>query len=169
MPNHSLHKIVLTAMFTFVAAAARAGDLPDPRFTPGAINPDVTQANIHQTVCAKGYTKTIRPPAYYTNALKKRQIEQFGYADRKARDYEEDHLVALSIGGAPTDERNLWPQPRNSEWSADKKDQLEFVLYKMVCNEEISLKQAQREMATDWIEAWKRYVPTHPDYRFNGE
>ncbi|NPT44851.1 hypothetical protein GNZ12_26745 [Paraburkholderia sp. 1N] len=169
MPNHSLHKVVLTAMFTFVAATARAGDLPDSRFTPGAINPDVTQANIHQTVCVKGYTKAIRPPAYYTNALKKRQIEQFGYADRKARDYEEDHLVALSIGGAPTDERNLWPQPRNSEWSADKKDQLEFVLYKMVCNEEISLKQAQREMATDWIEAWKRYVPTHPDYRFKGE
>ena len=77
--------------------------------------------------------------------------------------------MALSIGGAPTDERNLWPQPRNSEWSAGKKDQLEFVLYKMVCNEEISLKQVQREMATDWIEAWKRYVPTHPDFRFKGE
>jgi hypothetical protein len=169
MPNHSLHKVALAAMFTFAAAIAHAGDLPDPRFTPGAINPDVTQANIHQTVCAKGYTKAIRPPAYYTNALKKRQIEQYGYADRKARDYEEDHLVALSIGGAPTDERNLWPEPRNSEWSAGKKDQLEFVLYKMVCNEEISLKQAQREMATDWIEAWKRYVPTHPDFRFKGE
>jgi hypothetical protein len=43
------------------------------------------------------------------------------------------------------------------------KDQLEFVLYKMVCRDEISLAEAQHEMATDWIEAWKRYA------RANGE
>jgi hypothetical protein len=51
---------------------ARAGDLPDPRITPGAIDTSITQENIHQTVCVKGYTKTVRPPAYYTNGLKKR-------------------------------------------------------------------------------------------------
>lgn len=100
--------------------------------TPGAIVSEVTQQNIHQTVCVKGYTKTIRPPAHYTNKLKKRQIRKYGYADRNAKHYEEDHLVALSIGVAPRDPRNLWPEPRNSEWSAKKKDRLEFVLHKMV-------------------------------------
>lgn len=134
--------------------------------TPGANNPNVTQANIQQTVCMKGYTKTIRPPARFTNTLKKRQIREYGYVDTNPGHYEEDHLVALSIGGAPDDPRNLWPEPRISEWGADKKDRLEFVIYKMVCAQEISLAEAQHKMATNWIEAWKQYVPNHQQYRF---
>lgn len=144
-----------------------SSDLPSSSLTPGALNPEVTQENIKQTVCVKGYTKKIRPPAYYTNKLKKLQIREYGYADRNPKHYEEDHLIALSIGGAPKDPRNLWPEPRNSEWSASKKDRLEFVLYKMVCAQEISLEEAQRAMATNWIEAWKKYVHSHQPYRFN--
>jgi hypothetical protein len=37
MPNHSLHKVALAAMFTFAAALAHAGDLPDPRFTTASL------------------------------------------------------------------------------------------------------------------------------------
>jgi hypothetical protein len=143
-----------------------ASDLPDPSLTPGAINPEVTQANIQQTVCVKGYTKTIRPPAHFTNKLKKRQMREYGYADRNPKHYEEDHLIALSIGGAPDDPRNLWPEPRNSEWNAKKKDQLESVLYRMVCRQDITLAEAQHELATNWIEAWKQYVPSHQHYKF---
>jgi len=66
--------------------------------TPGATNPEVTQDNIQSTVCVKGYTKTIRPPAHYTNKLKKEQIEQYGYADHNPKHYEKDHLIALSLG-----------------------------------------------------------------------
>ena len=142
----------------FLTASAFAGDLPDPRLTPGSINPDVTQENIQQSVCVKGYTKTIRPPASYTNRVKKSQIRQYGYADTNPKHYEEDHLIALSIGGNPTDPANLWPQSRFSEWGADKKDQLEFVLYKKVCAGEVSLRDAQHAMASDWISAWKKYV-----------
>ena len=145
---------------------AHAGDLPDPALTPGAVNPDVNQENIAQTVCVHGYTKTIRPPANYTNSLKKKQIRQYRYADTNPHDYEEDHLIALSIGGAPYDSRNLWPEPRHSEWGADKKDQLEFVLYKMVCAHQISLVDAQRAMASDWISAWKTYVSGRHERRF---
>ena len=146
--------------------SAFAADLPDPRMTPGATDPAVTQANIHKTVCVKGYTKTVRPPAHRTNKIKKRQIRAYGYADADPKHYEEDHLIALSIGGHPTDERNLWPQPRKSEWGAAKKDQLEFVLYRMVCAGEIPLGEAQREMAGDWIAAWKRHVPGRRGERF---
>jgi len=147
----------------FVAVAilcstlAHAGDLPDPDLTPGAINPDVTQENISRTVCVKGWTKTVRPPAYYTNKLKKEQIRQYGYSDRNPKDYEEDHLIPLSVGGNPTDPKNLWPEPRNSEWNAARKDQLEFAMYKAVCQGEISLAEAQRAFATNWIDAYKRY------------
>ena len=33
----------------------------------GALNPDVTQSNIHQTICIAGYTKQVRPAASFTN------------------------------------------------------------------------------------------------------
>ena len=159
--------VLLSAILALVLSfPVWASDLPDPSLTPGAINPEVTQANIQQTVCVKGYTKTIRPPAHFTNKLKKRQLREYGYADRNPKHYEEDHLIALSIGGAPDDPRNLWPEPRSSEWNAGKKDRLEFVLYKMVCAQEIPLPEAQHAMAANWIEAWKQYVPSHQHYRF---
>jgi hypothetical protein len=95
---------ILALVLSFPASAS---DLPNPAITPGAINPNVTQANIQQTVCVKGYAKTIQPPASFTNKLKKRQIREYRYAYRNPKHYEEDHLIALSFGGAPGDPRNL--------------------------------------------------------------
>ena len=167
MNSYCTRFLLLPATFALALSfPSWASDLPDSALTPGAINPEVTQANIQSTVCVKGYTKTIRPPAHFTNKLKKRQMREYGYADRNPKHYEEDHLIALSIGGAPDDPNNLWPEPRISEWSAKQKDRLEFVLYKMVCAQEISLAEAQHEMAANWIEAWKQYVPSHQHYRF---
>ena len=60
---------------------AMPADLPDLKRTAGDIDPAVTQQNIHSTICVKGYTKTVRPPSYYTNKLKKAQISEYGYAD----------------------------------------------------------------------------------------
>ncbi len=147
-------------------ATAGAIDLPNLEVTPGALNSNVTQQNIQQSVCVKGYTKTIRPPAHFTNRLKKRQLREYGYVDKNPKHYEEDHLIALSIGGASDDVRNLWPEPRIGEWNAAKKDQLEFVLYKMLCAKEVNLAEAQQAMANNWIEAWILYVPSHKNYRF---
>src|SRR5689334_17278167 len=56
---------------------------PDPTRTPGATNPDITQANIGTNICNPNWsTKTIRPPVSYTNPLKTRQIGEYGYADK---------------------------------------------------------------------------------------
>ena len=153
--SRTIAAAVVALAFSFPAWAS---DLPDRALTPGAVDPGITQANIQSTVCVKGYTKTVRPPAHYTNKLKKRQLREYGYADRNPKHYEEDHLIPLSIGGNPHDPRNLWPEPRNSEWNAARKDDLEFVLYHMVCDGRISLKDAQTEIASNWIEAYKRYV-----------
>jgi hypothetical protein len=161
-----MRKVIHAVVLLFAVSQAFAGDLPNPSMTPGAINADVMQSNIRQTVCVHGYTKTIRPPAYFTNTLKKQQIRQYQYFDTNPKYYEEDHLIALSIGGSPDDPRNLWPEPRDGEWNAVKKDQLEFVLYRMVCHNEMKLIDAQHAMAADWIEAWKQYVPSHHEYRF---
>src|SRR5258708_5170319 len=73
--------------------------LPDPNCTPGVINSTVTQANSTTTICISGFTKTIRPPASYTNNLKREQIKKYGYTDTNPHDYEEDHLISLELGG----------------------------------------------------------------------
>jgi hypothetical protein len=44
--------------------------LPDSSCTPGSYNPDVTQSNIHSTICVSGWTDTVRPSTSYTNPLK---------------------------------------------------------------------------------------------------
>jgi hypothetical protein len=93
--KHCLLFLLLVTLFR----TAIAGDLPDSRLTPGAVDSSITQQNIQQTVCVRGYVKTVRPPASYTNKLKKRQIREYGYADQNPKHYEEDHLIPLSIGG----------------------------------------------------------------------
>lgn len=123
------------------------GTLPDSACTPGVADPRVTQANIQQTICVSGYTKTVRPPASYTNQLKVEQIKLYGYSDTNIKDYEEDHLISLELGGSPSDAQNLWPE---AGASPNAKDQVENRLHKEVCNGQITLIQAQHEIATDW-------------------
>jgi len=150
-------KMLVLPILALASFHCMAGELPDPALTPGAINPNVTQENIGSTVCVKGWTKSIRPPFSYTNRLKKIQLRQYGYTDKNPWDYEEDHLIPLSLGGDPTDPHNLWPEPREAEWNADRKDLLEFALYMATCHGEISLAESRRAFAANWIDAYQRY------------
>src|SRR5579884_2059421 len=50
--------------------------LPDPRCTPGAISPAVTQATIGTTICREGYTETVRPPEPGATPNPKDDLEQ---------------------------------------------------------------------------------------------
>lgn len=138
--------------------------LPNRRLTPGALNSAVDQANIDETICARGYSKSIRPPEEYTERLKHRGIQQYRYSDRRVRDYEEDHLVSLELGGSPTSPRNLWPEPHHviGGWGSYAKDQLENKLHTLVCRRRVPLAQAQRDIASDWIAAYKRYIAPNP-------
>jgi hypothetical protein len=126
------------------------GVLPDPSCTPGVIDTKVTQDNLYRTICSKGYTQTVRPPVSYTNKLKLQQIADYGYSDKNPKDYEEDHLISLELGGSPTDPKNLWPEP---DASPNPKDKIENVCNKKICDGEISLAKAQSEIATDWTTA----------------
>ena len=139
----------------------RRPGLPDPRLTPGAVNPDVTAASIEETICMAGWTAKVRPPSAYTSALKLVQIVEYGYADTDPRHYQEDHLVALELGGAVRDPRNLWPQPKTALLpdgtviGAGEKDDLEDELRRRVCAGTMALDEAQRKIAGDWIAAWQ--------------
>lgn len=158
--RHTIKRLAVTAGFCIAASAAFAqSSLPSPILTPGATNPDVTQDNIHKTICVPGWTQTVRPPASYTDALKRQQIREYGYADRKLRDYEEDHLIPLGSGGHPRDPHNLWPEPRHAAdgWTVAQKDQLEVTLQKLVCAGTIPLAEAQQAIAGKWTAVYQKY------------
>jgi hypothetical protein len=91
MLRYWIYLFVASAIFSNSAFAR----LPNHSRTPGATNPDVTQDNIHQTICVSGWTATIRPPSSYTSSLKTQQIKEYRYQEKRPAEYEEDHLISL--------------------------------------------------------------------------
>jgi hypothetical protein len=119
---------------------------PDPSCTPGALNPAVTQATIDRTICVSGWTETVRPPESVTEREKAASMAAYGDTGSMAA-YEYDHFVPLELGGATNDPRNLWPEPGASP---NPKDAIEDSLREAVCNRQISLARAQREIVRNW-------------------
>ena len=145
-PADVLIALVLVALVVVLVAQGHGhrahSILADPVRTPGVLNPDVTQANIRTTICRHGWTATIRPPVSYTNALKVKQMWQYGETGSLS-DYQEDHLISLEIGGSPTDPRNLWPEPYPR---AAEMDKIENELNSEICSGQLTLAEArQRE------------------------
>ncbi len=146
--------LALATLFASWNAAVRAGELPDPQLTPGTINTAISEQQYRAQCHTKGWTKPYRPSVSFTNSLKKLQMKKYGYPLADIRNYEEDHLVPLCLAGAPQDPANLWP----GESSADLKDALEAKLCRLACDGKVPLADAQREIATDWIAAYRKYI-----------
>ncbi len=92
--------------------------------------------------------------------MRKEVFEEYGLMNARAEDYEIDYLIAPGLGGTE-DIHNLWPQPfKSQKWNAHVKDELEERLHQMVCSGDLDLRTAQREIATDWIAAYKKYFHT---------
>ena len=83
------------AAFSTAAFAVPAPELSDPARTPGALNLDVTHANIEDNICKANWTSTVRPNSAHTTKLKKQQLSNWGYTDRNPKHDEEDHLISL--------------------------------------------------------------------------
>ncbi len=122
--------------------------LPDPSLTPGAIN-----ASTREQVCAiEDHDAARRVPAVLANAV----FERYGIRNPRPGNYEIDYLIPPALGGSD-DPKNLWPQPYNTgEWNAHVKDALEVRLRAMVCDGNLDLATAQRDIARDWITAYKQ-------------
>ena len=123
---------------------------------PGVYNPDVTQANIKDTICKHGWTATIRPPLSYTNTLKFTQMKALGLPGALT-DYEEDHFIPLELGGHPTAPGNLWPQiwDVNNPCSAHVKDLDENTFNDKVCSGALTLDAARQQIAAKWLHCKK--------------
>src|SRR5438876_4322301 len=128
--------------------------LPDRGCTPGATNPDVIQATISITICVTGYAAQIRPAATYTNGLKIDHMRAYGYAAEAPGDFEEDHLIALELGGDPRDPKNLWPERLIGGSGALQKDRVENWAHDEVCAGRMQLADAQQRMAANWVELY---------------
>lgn len=157
-----MHKKKLISLILLMGATtAWAGDLPDPSLTPGALDPEVMQSNIKESICKAGHftwTEGHMPPKSFLEKTEKEQIAAYGYPDENMKHYQMDHLVPLSLGGSPTEAKNIWPQALISKWSARRKDYLEGILHEKVCKGEISLSQAQEEIRINWITAYQKYL-----------
>jgi len=146
------------------ATYSEGSGLPNVKLTPGAVNPAVTQANIRTNICVVGWTATVRPPVSYTNQLKYNQLHS-GYnldGDLNMKDYEEDHIVPLEVGGNPSSPLNLFPEPHNIKYSSYVKDQLENQIHRLVCSGSLSLKAGQAVFLTNWEKGYQKYVGPLP-------
>ena len=140
--------VAIVGVFLLVHVQHRGSSVPAfyaarQALTPGALNPDVTQATIRSTICRRGWTKTVRPPTSFTSALKLVQMRQYGFTGGPL-EYQEDHFISLELGGAPNDAKNLWPERRPR---ADHVDTIENSLNAAVCSGQISLDEGQRREA----------------------
>jgi len=143
---------------------------PKESANPGLANPDITQDNIAKTICNKKWsTDSIRPPSSYTTSLKVKQIDEYGFTDKKKGDYEEDHIISLENGGDPRDPKNLYPEAYNTRIDgkrvgAREKDKVENYVHNGIClnvpkakfssgpkpQHALTLKQGQDILAKDW-------------------
>jgi hypothetical protein len=126
--------------------------LPNSRLTPGATR----QISISD-VCSMSHEEVI---ADVSPMLRQQVLHEYDVPDAGPGDYEIDYLIAPGLGGTG-DIRNLWPQPYGlGVWNARVKDELEERLHQMVCEGQLDLSTAQRDIATDWIAAYKKYFHT---------
>jgi predicted anti-sigma-YlaC factor YlaD len=147
-----VHHSTLRGANSIVAALER-GTLPDRRLTPGA-----TRRVAISDVCSMAHEEVVEAVA---TSLRQEVFREYGIVNAHPDDYEVDYLIAPGLGGAE-DIHNLWPEPNTSRtWNAHVKDALEERLHQMVCGGELNLSTAQRDIATDWIAAYKKYFHTN--------
>lgn len=147
---------VALALSISSAGAMSDPQIPDPTLTPGSWHqpptPLVTLCEVHYTQ-QPGVRRVSR-------SIKAEVFRRYGYDPRSINwgDFEVDHLVALELDGDNSVE-NLWPQSYHSEpLNAHRKDVLEHVLHRLVCDRQLDLATAQQAIATDWVAAYKHYV-----------
>ena len=124
-----------------------AANLPNPTLTPGAVlTEDVAK------ICAPGFGRSARHTAH---ALKRAIYAEYHVTPQRSR-YEIDHLIPLELGGADV-RANLWPRSDDTPDARDK-DRLADFLRREVCAGHVSLREAQRAIAHDWHQAYRKYL-----------
>lgn len=119
------------------------------------LNPEVTQATIRDTICVKGYTKTVRPPTNHTNSIKYKLMEEQGYDASLVQFFALDHRIPLTLGGHPRSLENLQLIGVKEN---GRKSRVEVKLNCLVCSGQLGLSQAQEAVWSGWEDAYHRYA-----------
>jgi hypothetical protein len=136
----------------FSVLRVSADPVPNEQLTPGATR-TVTKEDLCSSDVHTGFYPI--PARVASSVFKSYQIQ-----NPRPRSYEVDYLITPALGGAE-DIRNLWPQPYASgEWNAHVKDALEDHLHDLVCTGQLDLEVAQRDIASNWIAAYRKYFKT---------
>jgi hypothetical protein len=107
-------------------------------------------------LCEAGSREQQEIPA----AVRRAVLRDYGMEQVPSDEYELDYLITPELGGVP-DARNVWPERYGSRmWNAGVKDQLERLLPQLVCDRQVALETAQRDIARNWIAAYKKYFRT---------
>lgn len=134
-----------------VFTRARPAALPVPALTPGAVQ----RMTVAELCAGRRPVDRSVSPLVRLAVLRAYQMEAV-----PAQEYELDYLITPELGGAAT-RQNLWPERYASRvWNAHVKDQLEALLPRMVCEGRLELAVAQRDLAADWIAAYRKYFRT---------
>ena len=122
-----------------------------------ALNPEVRQDNIAETICDSEWLDEVRPPSSYTNAIKRTLVKRLGLPPTREvlKQFELDHKCPLSSGGHPYSEENLALQEWKGPLGAYAKDGVERKVARRVCAGEMTLDEAQTIFLTD---EWKNMV-----------
>jgi hypothetical protein len=152
--------ILLAALAGVEFISSRTGPIaparPDPVRPIAYLTPGATRAVGAAELCAARRAPVRRIPSHVRYAI----VRDYGMEQVPARDYELDYLITPELGGAD-DRRNLWPERYSSdEWNARVKDELERLLPRLVCAGTLPLEAAQRDLAIDWVAAYKKYFNT---------
>jgi hypothetical protein len=146
---------VIAGHWTMLRQAAvrqvAAVSIPDSSLTPGA-----TILASRNQVCSGSTPNNRAVPA----SLQRKVFEEYGIPRARSVAYEVDYLITPALGGAD-DIHNLWPQSYSETvWNARVKDALENRLRDLVCQGQLDLATAQRDIAVNWIDAYKKYFQT---------
>jgi hypothetical protein len=127
-------------------------EAPKPRvaLTPGETRP-ITLEEVCQYERAEVISRDI------PEDKREEVFALYGIKSPRADQFEVDYLITPDLGGTES-VRNLWPQPYSTRWNAHVKDKLEQRLHELVCSHKLELATAQRDIAADWIGAYKKYV-----------
>jgi hypothetical protein len=122
--------------------------LADSACTPGAILATGTK----DAICKSGYAKSVRN---VPDSEKNQVYAEYGIKRHTPGQYEVDHLVSLELGGS-NDISNLWPEAASPKPGFHEKDKVENYLHDQICSGAISLQQAQKEIATNWLAVYNQ-------------
>ena len=145
-PKPAVPTVTTVAPTTTTAAAAcplGAGRCPDPRLTPGQIEPNARTAD---DVCPPGTPG--RDPRRQLTATQERAVLAAYRLAPGTKPAEFDHLIAYWAGGRSSPS-NVWPQRDAAD--KQRKDTLEGRLARMVCvDHTLDLASARERMRTYW-------------------